>query len=150
VKSAPPGVPEKPELPWDIAGRRGILGFVEVNAKNFRLGPWDAARQALIAILSDEQYAQLYHYGFIEQRGQSGTILYRVHWHRGNNVSVFPHMRKYATAGLSCFVYSECLDDTIISNILALRTNEVEFCATACSEPPFESRHDDGYAMHDA
>lgn len=146
MTNAPPGVPEKPELPRDIASRKLLIEFVEDNARAFRtVRPWSVSRQALIAILTDEQYAQLYHYGFVEQWGHLGTRLYRVHYRRGNNVSVFPLRRTRAVSGLCCFVHSECFDDTIISNILALRTDEDEFRRTACSEPPLEMIYDEGY-----
>lgn len=143
---APSGIPDKPELPKDIAGKTGIIEFIEENAAAYRRNREGnkVSRAALIAILSVEQYAQLYHYGFVEQRGRSGK-LYRIHWHRGNNVSVFQRGDTYATSGLSCFVMSESFDDTIISNILALRTNEDQFRRTACSEPTFESKVDYGY-----
>jgi len=142
---APPGIPDKPDLPLDIVGSKEIIEFIERNALAYRENRDSRqSRAALIAILSVEQYAQLYHYGFVEQRGRSGK-LYRIHWHRGNNVSVFQPGDKCASTGLSCFVMSECFDDTVISNILALRTDEDKFCRTACNEPTFESKVDYSY-----
>jgi hypothetical protein len=154
-QGAPPWLPpDKPELPNDLARRPVLKEWVEGNAQKFRLygatyiSERQASRATLLAILTPVQYAQLYHYGFAEQQGKSGT-LYRVHWNRGNNVSVFPRGETHAQMGLCCFVCTESHDDTIISNILALRTDEAEYRRKACSEPPFEVKFDE-YYYHDA
>lgn len=145
-----PGEPEKPALPSDLATRPNLIGWVEGNGDKFRtygslyIRERRASRATLLAILTPLQYAQLFYYGFAEQQGKSGC-LYRVHWIKGNNVSVFAKGDTHASAGLCCFVCTESHDDTIISNILALRTDEAEYRRKSCSEPPYEVKTDEHY-----
>ena len=159
TQGAPPdsSVPEEPKLRADIAGRRDLIEWMRQNGRTFNstnlLNSRELrnSREALLSILSPAQYGQLYHYGFIEQWGKSG-VLYRIHYVRGNNVSLIENGDTHASIGLCCYIYSDCRDDIIVSNVLALRTDDSSFRATACYEPPYEAKIDDKYygLMHRA
>lgn len=107
------------------------------------------ARKTLLSILKPEQIETFELFGFAEVTGSSGKR-YRVHYRRGNNVSQL-NLKGVAFRGADCHLpesfYEIPLDINIVAQILALRTNDIEFAQISCGIDPIEFNHE-SYIHH--
>jgi hypothetical protein len=163
---------ERPELPIDLRdfGSYGNVWRMHGDKMRKDAGSYASSeltddmttrlnglRQTLWNMLSDEQKATWYHFGFIEikeWRSREGGMFrakhrssrymvdgfYRIH-HRGSSglASVIDGPEGRAMTGLCCYQpYREFEIENTISNVLALRTDNTTFEMHACSNSTVE------------